>query len=50
LALNGVQDVSVITRIGQATVTFDETKVTVDRMIKALNEQGFAVTQRYMVR
>jgi hypothetical protein len=41
--------VSVITRIGQATVTFDETKVTVDQMVAALGKKGFAVTQRYMV-
>jgi copper chaperone CopZ len=49
MTLEGVMDVSVMTRIGQATVTFDETKVTVDQMIAALGKKGFAVTGRYMV-
>jgi copper chaperone CopZ len=38
-----------MTRIGQATVTFDETKVTLDQMIAALGKKGFAVTGRYFV-
>ncbi len=49
MTLDGVLNVSVITRIGQATVTFDETKVTLDQMIAALNKKGFAVTARYYV-
>jgi hypothetical protein len=44
-----VLNISVITRIGQATVTFDETKVTVDQMVAALGKKGFAVTGRHMV-
>jgi copper chaperone CopZ len=47
--LDGVLNVSVITRIGQATVTFDESKVTLDQMIAALGKKGFAVTGRYFV-
>ena len=46
--LEGVMNVSVISRIGQATVTFDETKVNVDQMVAALGKKGFAVTGRYM--
>jgi copper chaperone CopZ len=49
MGLDGVQNVSVITRIGQATVTFDETKVSVDQMVAALGKKGFAVTGRYYV-
>jgi hypothetical protein len=47
--LDGVLNISVMTRIGSATVTFDETKVTVDQMVAALGKKGFAVTGRYMV-
>jgi hypothetical protein len=42
-------NVSVISRIGRATVTFDETKVNVDLMVAALGKNGFAVTGRYFV-
>ena len=49
MQLDGVMNVSIITRIGQSTVTFDETKVTVDQMVAALGKKGFAVTGRYMV-
>ena len=49
MGLNGVLNVSVITRIGQATVTFDETRVSLDQMVAALERKGFAVTGRYFV-
>jgi len=49
MTLDGVMNVSVIPRIGQATVTFDETKVTVDQMKAALGKKGFATTGTYFV-
>jgi copper chaperone CopZ len=42
-------NVSIITRIGQATVTFDESKVNLDQMVAALGKEGFAVTGRYFI-
>jgi copper chaperone CopZ len=47
--LDGVMNVSIITRIGQATVTFNETKVNLDQMIAALRAKGFYVTGRQFV-
>jgi copper chaperone CopZ len=48
--LDGVLEVTTITRIGQATVTFDDRKVTLDQMIAALKAEGFYVTGRYFVK
>jgi len=46
LGLDGVLNISEIPRIGQVTVTYDQSKVTLEQMEKALNEKGVAVTQR----
>lgn len=46
LGLDGVLRISEIPRIGQVTVTYDQSKVTLEQMEKALNEKGVAVIQR----
>jgi len=50
MGLDGVMDVSIITRIGRATVTFNETKVTLDQMKAALKARGFYVSGTQVVK
>jgi hypothetical protein len=49
LGLEGVLNISEIPRIGQVTVTYDQSRVTFEQMEKALNEKGVRVTQRSWV-
>lgn len=41
--LDGVSSAEVNLETGQVDVTFDESKVNVDKMIKAIEEQGYDV-------
>jgi hypothetical protein len=48
--IDGVLNISEIPRIGQVTVTYDQSKVTVEQMEKALNEKGVMIIQKSWLR
>lgn len=50
MRFDGVSNVDVMSKAHLATVTYDETKVSVARMAKALQLEDLAVTQTFWVK
>ena len=50
LSFDGVLKVDVIPRIQQATITYDETKITPEQMTRALKNAQLEVSSTYQVK
>ena len=50
LSFDGVLNVDVIPKAHLATVTYDETKVTAEQMMRALQNAQLEVTQKFWVK
>jgi len=50
LAFDGVISVDVIPKAHLATVTYDETKITAEKMMVALQNEQLEVTQKFWVK